>query len=447
MKSTSITHRLLIILLSLSSFIWAVNGYLSYQSIRAEVTQVMDVHLSQMARLMLVVAHHEVEETDVIGYQSHLDEYQYAYVLVFQVWSRNEKLLFRSANAPSAPLSAISSGFENIEHDGEQWRTLVFRQNDIPFKVIVAARLTERQRILDKITYRAITPILVLFLPLLILMWLGVNKGIAPLERVTTHIRQRLPESLEPVPIEHLSKDLLPLVGALNELMHRLRDAYQRHARVASEAAHELRTPLAGTRALVQRAQELAEPAQCRQILEEALEGVDEATHRVDQIMTLARLEPEEMEKHLETVALSELVRHQLAERVPEALSHDVELELDAPKSVSVMGLPGLLELMVGNLVDNAIRHSPPGERVLVSVSVMDSHPVVVIRDTGNGIPEDKREEVFTPFYRLSGTSVAGAGLGLTIVKRIAVLHQANIELRSPEEGNGLVAQVVFPKQ
>ncbi len=444
MRSASLVRRLLTILLTISTLIWIVVGYLSYRSVRSELAQLMDVHLSQMARLMMVIAHHEVEETDVLGYQTHLDKNTYAYVLVFQIWTREGTLLFRSANAPAQALTTIPVGYENVEWNGEQWRTLVLRQHDLPYKVIVAARRTERQLILDQIAYRTVTPIGVLLIPLLLLVWMGIREGIAPLARVTKQIRLRSPEGLAPITDDNTPGELQPLVSAVNELLMRLRGAHERHARVASEAAHELRTPLAGARTLVQRAGELTDSEACRRTLEEALEGIDEATRRVDQALTLARLEPEQTADLFDTVDLSKLVRDQLAERAPNALSRGVNLELDAPQAVMVKGVPGLLELLVGNLVDNAVRHSPPGECVSTTVSGEYFRPVMSIQDAGPGIPEGEHAHVFSPLHRADRASSSGAGLGLTIVKRIADVHGAHIDLGSPENGVGLLVQVVF---
>jgi two-component system sensor histidine kinase QseC len=280
---------------------------------------------------------------------------------------------------------------------------------------------------------------------LALIIWTGVGRGLGPLKKVAGEIAQRSPSQLQPLAVRDTPEEIRPLADSLNRLLGRLDEALESERRFTANAAHELRTPLAGLKTQAQVALRATGEPQRIQMLNKILEGVDRATHLVGQMLTLARLDPDAAAVQYGPVDLVQTAVAVVAERAPSALEKNIEIELTEDSRGTVNGDAAALAILIRNLADNAIRYTPSGGRVEVSVATRVEGVTLTVTDNGPGIPELERARVFERFYRAPGSGGQGCGLGLSIAQRIAELHGASIELAAPVTGSGLRVTVRFP--
>jgi two-component system OmpR family sensor kinase len=292
---------------------------------------------------------------------------------------------------------------------------------------------------------RVVWPLLVI-LPLLgALVWLTVYRGLRPLTSVTRAVRARTPAALQPLSESGLPEEVQPLVHALNDLLARLRHAMAAQKGFIADAAHELRTPLTAVQLQLEEARLAGSVEEREGAFDDLQRGVSRAIHLVAQLLTLARQEPEANQSVFGPVDLSEIARVVVAEQTPLALARQVDVGIGNAAQSVIRGDAEALRVMLGNLVDNAIRYSPADGRVDVAVTHEDDRAFVTVVDAGPGIPVADRSRVFDRFFRGTELDLAGSGLGLAIVKSIADRHLATIELDSGPGGRGLAVRVSFP--
>ncbi len=271
-------------------------------------------------------------------------------------------------------------------------------------------------------------------LPLAVLLvWLALVRGIRPLNELEQRIRARKPDDLSPIEESFVPQEVAPLVSSINDLLTRLKASLTTQKRFLADAAHQLKTPLAGLRMQAELAQREADPMEIRGSLRQIARASTRATHTVNQLLALARAETTGRSLPNERIELSRLVRVVVQASVPRALEHGIDLGFEGPEETPenclIDGNPTLLQEMVRNLLDNAINYSGRGGVVTVRVLLdrFSGVQILQVEDNGPGIPENERELVLQPFYRALGTNVDGSGLGLAIVQEIAQQHGAVI--------------------
>lgn len=365
----------------------------------------------------------------------------------FQIWDKTGNLLLRSNTAPKQPLSDGTSGFSTKWIDGQLWHVFTTINPENGVRVDVAERSDFREELEGRVTQDSIFIMLITYPFLGLLIWAIVGRGLDIIKQVTNEIRQRVPSYLEPVDLEAVPAEIKPLIDELNKLFKRLWEAFEREKRFAADAAHELRTPLAALRAQTQVALKASSEETMRESLKKVLQGVDRSAHVVHQLLTLSRMVPQATIKEFERVNLVQQAKEVIADLAPVALKKNTDIELVAPNDETIMmGYPTALAILIRNLVDNAIRYTPPGSFVRVSIYEQDDSIVLKVTDNGPGIPEDLRGRVFERFFRVLGNKSTGSGLGLGIVQQIVEIHDAKIALETPEKGSGLEVTVVFAK-
>jgi len=291
---------------------------------------------------------------------------------------------------------------------------------------------------------RILVPVLATIPLFALLIWLLVGRGLQPLEGIARAIGERAPASLEPLPHAGLPDEIRPMVTQLNGLLGRLGEAIGAQKRFTADAAHELRSPLTALQLQVQLVERARSAEERREALEQLKAGAKRAARLVEQLLTMARLEPDATQEALVEVELDRIAAGVVADFEPLAQAKSVELRLGRIEPVRVRGREGALHTLAANLVDNAIRYTPAGGRVTLESFADDGCAALAVVDTGPGIPPEERERVFDRFYRLPGSGVEGSGLGLAIVKQIADAQGARIELGAGEGGRGLRATVRF---
>jgi two-component system sensor histidine kinase QseC len=365
--------------------------------------------------------------------------------LRYQVWGGDGSLLLRSANAPDLPMTPRDGYSESTDADGQVWRHYGVWDRHHDFHILVSEAHELRNRLVRNIALHVASP-LALGLPVLIaLLWFSIHRGLNPLGVLTRAIETREPQNLMPLDVLHAPWEVRPMVQALNELLARMTQTLEGERRFTANAAHELRTPLAAIQAqlyVVRSAQGEAERARS---LDQLQRGVERGIRLVGQMLTLARLDPEQALPDVQAVALAEVAQAVCAELAPLALQREQTLELHAEADLAPLaGNADMLSMLLSNLVDNAIRYTPRGGHIDIAVRREADSFVLEVGDDGPGIPEPQRERVFDRFYRIASQTEPGTGLGLAICQRIAQLHGARVTLGVGANGKGVLARVLL---
>jgi two-component system, OmpR family, sensor histidine kinase QseC len=367
--------------------------------------------------------------------------------LIFQVWDRHGKLIFHSGHKAFAPLYHVPAGFSDTQMQNNDWR--VYANDDIKThdKIIVAELYDVRDKLADEIARNNAYILLVTYPIFGVLIWLIVGLALRSITRVTSEISNRASTYLEPVEATYIPIEIMPMVSELNELFMRLKLAFDRNKRFAGDAAHELRTPLAALKTQAQVALKADNAGERKSALLKVIQGVDRSSHVVAQLLTLSRLGQEEALNDIAPMDLHRLTTEIMTYLVPIALEKNIEVELlSPPTEMMILGNDTALGILIRNIVDNAIRYTPPQGEVKVQLLETHNHIILRVIDSGPGIPLELRERVFERFFRILGTTAPGSGLGLAIVSQIADLHHAHVNLNTPPNGKGLQFDVVFPK-
>ncbi len=318
----------------------------------------------------------------------------------------------------------------------------------MPVLVQVAETRNKRGGLASRIISGVLLPQFAIIPLAVILVYMGLSRGIAPINRLQARIRSRRPGDLSPIPIRGVPEELRPVIIALNEMMERLEENLQAQQRFIADAAHQLKTPLTGLKMQTELALAETDPAQLHEFVARIASGTERAVHLATQLLTLARAEASHEKVHsVEPLDLEVLARQVSEEWVTRAMTAGIDLGFEGTGwPLAIDGIPLLLRELLKNLVDNAIKYTPRGGKVTVRARA-GSEAVLEVEDNGVGIPEGERARVFERFYRVLGNEADGSGLGLPIVKEIADLHRAQVRLEAPENGPGTRVRVVFPRR
>ena len=431
----SIRRQLLVWLLALVIVGVGFAGWLIYRQALAEANELFDYQLEQIAAALP-----SEPFSSVLQSRSDSDE-----GVVIQIWNRNGVLMYYShPRVPLAPHAEL--GFSTESTPRGVWRVYSAIVGDNV--VQLAQPLSIRNRLAAGVAWRTLWPLVVL-LPLLgMAIWIIVGRGLKPLQRVTRALDTRHPEALEPLPDNRLPEEVVPVVRALNALLSRLATALDTQKAFVADAAHELRTPLAAVQIQSQLVARAKDDESRKEALDDLQAGITRATRLAEQLLALARSEPDG-KSETKPVDLHALLDECVGGSVLVAQQRGVDLGIEANEPATISGDANALRVMFNNLIDNATKYTPSGGRVDVCLQVKDGNPTVELADTGPGIPADERERVFDRFYRAgmgasrARTDVAGSGLGLAIVRRIALQHDAKVSLAESKSG-GLLVSIQF---
>lgn len=476
----SIRRRLLFTLLSIVLAGVAIAGWLIYRQAQVEVNELFDYQLQQTAAALPSESF-----SAVLG--ANEDDTARSGDVVIQIWSHNGTQLYYShPRAPLAPHAEL--GFSTEHTVRGDWRVYgaVIGDNVVQ----VAQPMSIRNEIAALTAWHTLWP-LVLLMPVLgVLVWITVGRGLLPLGRVTHAVDARHPDALDPMPEARLPIEVQPLVQALNRLLKRLAVALDTQKAFVADAAHELRTPLAALNLQLQLLERARSEEDRREALNDLRRGVLRSTRLVEQLLALARAEPgtssgssmgndggasggsggssaavsgdgaAPMPVSAGCVDLLAILSDCVSDRMTLATHKNLDLGFAATEPLEVAGDAVALRVLFNNLVDNAIKYTPPGGRIDISLLRQDGRAAVEICDTGAGIPADERARVFDRFYRRAvspdvglgpaagafdaGEAVDGSGLGLAIVQRIANQHGATVTLSDGLAGRGLRVIVRF---
>jgi len=437
----SLQQRLLLGLLAVVAAVWLATAAYSYFDTRHEIDELLDAHLAQSASLIIAQVGHDLEEID-LEHAPKTDKR--ARHVAFQIWERGTVLRLHSADAPSSRLSRGEVGYSNATIDGKGWRVFSTWDAKHRFLVQIAERDEARREIAAGIATNLLLPLLFALPVLAFFVWLSIGRAVRPLSRLGQEVERRKADDLRSFSLQGAPREVTPLVRSLNALFERVGRLLENERRFTADAAHELRTPLAGLKTQAQVAKGAADDSARQHALDGVLEGCDRASRLVDQLLTLARIEPDAA-RRAGQCELVELARDVIAELAPFALAKEVDIELRRAEAVSVQGHRELLSVLLRNLVDNAVRYSLRGSSVNVDVLSSGDGGTVSVSDEGPGVAAAERARLGQRFYRVLGTGQSGSGLGLSIARRIAEMHCAPLRFEEGDNGKGLRVVVDFP--
>ncbi|MBR7800991.1 ATP-binding protein [Undibacterium fentianense] len=448
-KPSSLQSELIALVLGTVLAVFILIASLTWLDASHEIDEILDSHLTQAASLLVVQEANEIGENE-----QQIDApvlHRYAQKTLFQVFHEG-RLSLRSANAPITPIRPIdqyfTAGFSTIKIDENSWRVFATHGAESDIKVFVAEKIETRASILQAV-FRSVLVPLGLALPALgLAIWWSIRRGMRPLRHLSYTLQQRNAGSLEPLSTEHCNIEILPMLNALNDLFQRTNALHQAEQRFTADAAHELRTPIAALRAQAQVAMAESDPIRRQLAMQNTLTACDRAGRLVDQLLTLAKLE-NQAQIALQSTHLSRLIKQCLADLAPRAVHKQQQLSFDCDDGISdqIQANELLLTVLFRNLIDNAIRYSPSHAIINIRLNKVDKKLCVEIEDSGNGLDQAAIDRLGERFFRTTEQHESGSGLGWSIVRRIAEVHQLVIKTSRSEQLGGFMIHIEFQSQ
>ncbi len=452
----SIRRRLLMVVLSVFSLGWIATTLASYLDSRYDTEALLDAQMEQVASVVMTMSENELREEllargDDTG--NTLEMYdrsgirdQFGLRIAFQVWINGERLALRSKNAPMTPLSVKSNGFTSSAVDGQQWRVYSITEPSTLITVYVGEHDSIREGLIASAAIRAIAPLLIVAPIIGVLTWWGVGRALWPLHELADVVARRSPHDLGPISDSTIPEETRPVVQAVNRLLAQLGSAFENSRRFTADAAHELRTPLAGIAAQT----EVALLTSDDKVRTGALDAIRTATKKmtrlVQQLLTLARWDTNVANFRRAPLLLNIIAAEVTRELESAATGRDIRLSYEAIGEPLMFGDETTIQMIARNIIDNAVRYTQPGGTVRVEVDSTPEHAVLRVIDTGPGLTAEERERIFQRFYRGGRHDMTGSGLGLSIVRQCVDLHGGTIDIEAPETG-GLIVIVRLPKR
>jgi two-component system sensor histidine kinase QseC len=483
----SIRRRLLISLISTIAILWLISAYFVYFAAYHEVEEIFDATLAQQSRILATLMVHEVEEDnqarvelqklvkllgeDLINssdsFKRFINEFmadesekdyltmmpservsghRYEAKIAFLIKGVNGRTYLRS-NLPTT-FNTFTEGYNNQFIDGKLWRMYGLKEPSGQFRVQIGELMSVRQETVSEIVFNSLWPIIVSLPMIGLFIWIVVGSGLRPLQSIADKVKNRDPKSLESISTHGVPREVVPMVTSLNSLFSRVQRVLENERRFTADAAHELRTPIAALKTLAQAKSLADEDHNHNDFLYQVIRGVDRATHLLEQLLTLARMDSLSLENsHVDEVDLHGETINILASLGPTALAKDIELAYEGiERSTLINGYKPGIQILLRNLIDNAIRYTPEKGEVLVKLEAHNSDIKLLVSDTGPGIPEEKQQGLYQRFRRGENTNNQGSGLGLSIVKRILDLHHARIDMENRKDRSGLNITVLFSR-
>jgi signal transduction histidine kinase len=428
----SIRGRLLLGLLLLVAVMSLIVGSLTYRRVLGEVSDLFDYQLRQMALTL-------GDQASVLsGYPVPPQPENSDFVI--QIWDVFGTRVF----SPELPfVSNAVLGLSDLTFQNERWRVYVLANRTSVIQVAQPWRV--REKLAREAALRIVVPLLLLLALMAVAAAWIVARAMGPLKGLTTQLEHRDIHSLAPLAAPDLPAEVSPLVEELNRMLGRLSDAFASQRAFVADAAHELRSPLTALSLQLQLLERARDDADRELATSRLRAAIERATHLAGQLLTLARNEPEGPSGDPQALALGDVVRNAVSDVQPLAQQRRMRIEVDAPSDISVKAEPDAMQILVRNLLDNAVRYSP--EDSTVGVRTMRNsrgQSVLEVSDQGPGIAPEVRSRAFARFYRAPGATAEGSGLGLAIVKAIAQRHGAEVALGDASP-HGLRVTVTFP--
>ncbi|CBG90279.1 two-component system sensor kinase [Citrobacter rodentium ICC168] len=434
----SLRVRLTLIFLILAAITWVASSFVAWKQTTDNVDELFDTQLMLFAKRLVTLDLDELKAPERMARtpkkfkHGHIDDD----VLVFAIYTLDGKMVLHDGdNGQYIPYNYRREGFDDgqLDDDDDPWRFVWLTSADGKYRIVVGQEWEYREDMALAIVIAQLVPSLIALPLMLLLLIILLHRELKPLKKMAGALRLRDPESSEPLSAQGVPSEVRPLIDSLNQLFARTHKMMMRERRFTSDAAHELRSPLAALKVQADVAQLSDDDPQARaKALAQLHTGIDRATRLVDQLLTLSRLDSLDNLQDVTTVALDELLQSAVMDIYHAAQQTDIDVRLHInARDVKRTGQPLLLSLLARNLLDNAIRYSPRGSIVCVTLNA--DH--FTVRDNGPGVTPEALDRIGERFYRPPGQHVTGSGLGLSIVRRIAALHGMTLSFGNLPEG------------
>lgn len=420
----------------------AVSGFMSAGR---TINSLRDHDMAQEAAFLMTLSLHEGAEGEKIGMISSPEAFGLDQIekqgTGFRIWAGNS-VITSDGTLPPAGATAPPAGLSGIEAQDGTWRRFVMRHPTNSVTVEVAEPQSVRTKLLWRMVASLVLPMLLLVMAVSLIASLRVAAAMRPMDEISGEIGRRETGDLAPLTGRRIPREIAPLVAAINDLMARLGRELDREREFTDNAAHELRTPLAALKMRAQlAAKALAGQPEQRQMLSALDAAIDRMTGVVEQLLLLSRMQ--QGSAAFAAVDLSRVVEGIVRELAPAAVARHQQLEVELPAGLAVRGSADALAMLARNLIENAIRHSHEGGKVLVSLARTEDHAILTVEDNGPGMAEADLSQAFERFTRFSDDT-PGSGLGLALVRRIAENHGAEVKIRNRDQG-GLCCELSIP--
>jgi signal transduction histidine kinase len=446
-KRCSLRERLLrAILIPLAVCLFGI-GFLSFYASTDDIEALDDAQLLSHAKIIRSLMDHELHEDEpselnLLIKETTLD-YRYEKNLAYRVWFKGKLILHSpsSANFPDAP---GPDGFSTRAVQNTPWRFYTQYDNDLNVITEVSELVSLRREQGYELLLSLFAPQLLLFPAIIILVSIGIKIGLTPIQRLADQVRARSAQDLTPVGSDVIPAEVSPFINAVNELMARLERVIANERSFTGNAAHELRTPLAAIKAQAQVAAMATTPDERAILLRDLASGVDRATHLVDQMLELARLdETSPIEKPYD---ISATTAETVLQQRNAAQTAGVQIKSHITPGLIAQGHREAASVLVKNLIENAIKYTPAKGEINISLAAENNVIALTVADTGVGISTPDKQAALERFVRFNKGEQPGAGLGLAIVQRAVELHHGQLTLSDPPNGSGLVVRVTLPR-
>ena len=457
MKNGTLTRKLFFRIAPTILVTIAVIGLFAYRSAKREINYVYDAQLINDASVLWALVEDEFHEAgsdetkklpsiDLDFNNQHAaskEADEYASARMFRIWVSGKIMMFSDTALP-ATISQQSVGFSEVEYNHETWRIYTQAVPNSAVTIEVGEKRALRNKLVANILLQLSFSLLILVPAVGLLIWLGIKSGLGTIRTLVREIRSRSPDDLSSIPVDDLPRDLSPLGKSINQLLAKLEHSLTAERRFSDHAAHQLRTPLAGLKLQLQMLAKEDDERERMALIGDLTRSTNRATHLVEQLLRAARVSHQPV--NMKALPLYHIAASVIAEVAKVAAQKQLDISLEGQEEANVRADELLMKLMIGNLLDNAIKYTPISGKIRISLLPRDGMWCLTISDTGPGISESEREAVFHRFYRAANPVTDGAGLGLAIVGEIIDRLSATIALKTPENGQGLRVEVLLPK-
>ena len=437
--------------------VWII-GIIAFKSATTQINHVYDAQLISSANMIWLVVEDEMQDAAMnnfrrirkidlsVSNQRAINKFasDYADSRMFRVW-KSGRLVMISDGALGRDVPQQKTGFSKVEDkDGDEWRIYSVPIPETKISIEAGEKTSLRHTLVENILLTIATP-LVLLVPLVgALIWFGIRGGLKTIRALVGQIRSRSPDDLSHITLEGVPLDLVPLGRSINQLLTKLERSFTAEKRFAEHAAHHLRTPLAALKLQMQLLSKARDEHERTALLSDLTASIDRASRLVGQLLTSTRVSHQPINRV--PLSLHHIIVAIINDLAPIAAQKNIELSFDGSDDAIIMADETLLRLMVGNVVENALKYTPEKGVVNIELTTDERFVHCAVSDSGPGIAENERALVFERFYRVGTPKAEGTGLGLAIVAEIVARLSGSIRLTTASLGQGLRVEITLPR-